>query len=155
MTSQDTNYVKIKFRFYSDIFEEEMVETLWASIVNEGKGLYRLDSIPFYAPLVASEDIVFAEFDDQEQMLIYRKTVIDSGNSTVQVMLLDNSKDLDQIRDVFKKLGCVSEKLNDRFFSMLIPSVIDYKNIKMKLDELNTEGTIGYAEPCLADGHRY
>jgi hypothetical protein len=127
---------------------------MWATIVDKDKGLYKLDSIPFYAPLVASDDIIFAEFDEQEQMLTYRKTVEYSGNSTIQIVLMDNSKDINHIRDLFKELGCVSEKVNVGYFSMEIPSTVDYKNIKNKLDELETQGTIGYAEPCLADGHR-
>ena len=150
----DDNYVKILFRFHSDVLEEETVETMWATIVDKDKGLYKLDSIPFYAPLVASDDIVFAEIDEQEKMLTYRKTVEYSGNSTVQIVLMDNSKDINQIRDLFKELGCVSEKVNEGYFSMEIPSTVDYKNIKNKLDELETQGKIGYAEPCLADGHR-
>ncbi len=154
MTRTDDNYVKILFRFHSDVLDEETVETMWATIVDNDKGLYKLDSIPFYAPLVASEDIVFAEFDKQEEMLTYRKTVEYSGNSTVQIVLMDKSKDINKIRDLFKELGCVSEKVNEGYFSMEVPSTVDYKNIKKKLDELEMQTTIGYAEPCLADGHR-
>lgn len=154
MAGIDDNYVKILFRFHSDVLDEETVETMWATIIDKAKRLYKLDSIPFYAPLVASDDIVFAEFDEQEQMLTYRKTVEYSGNSTVQIVLMDNSKDINQIRDLFKELGCVSEKVNEVYFSMEIPLAVDYKNIKNKLDELEIQGTIGYAEPCLASGHR-
>lgn len=154
MATQDDNYVKILFRFHSDVLDEETVESMWATIVDKDKGLYKLDSIPFYAPLVASDDIVFAEFDDHEKMLTYRKTVEYSGNSTVQIVLIDKTKDINQIRDVFKELGCVSEKINEGYFSMEIPSNVDYKSIKKKLDELEMQETIGYAEPCLADGHR-
>jgi hypothetical protein len=87
-------------------------------------------------------------------MLTYRKTIEYSGNSTVQIVLMDKTKNINQIRDLFKELGCVSEKINDGYFSMEIPSTVDYKNIKNKLDELETQEIIGYAEPCLADGHR-
>lgn len=155
MTIQNDNYFKILFRFHSDVFEEEMVETMWATIVDKNKGLYKLDSIPFYAPQIASDDILFAEFDDHEQMLTYRRTVEYSGNSTIQIVLMDKSKDINQIRDTFKELGCVSEKNNGEYFSMLIPSTVDYKIVKKKLDELETQEIISYAEPCLADGHRY
>lgn len=154
MTAKDDNYVKILFRFHSDVLDEETVETMWATIVDKDKGFYKLDSIPFYAPLVASDDIVFAEFDDQEQMLTFRKTIEYSGNSTIQVVLMDKTKDIKVIRDLFKELGCVSEKVNDGYFSMEVPSSIDYRKVKQKLDELETKETIGYAEPCLADGHR-
>lgn len=83
MTTTDDNHVKILFRFHSNVLDEETVETMWAEIVDKEKGLYKLDSIPFYAPSVASDDIVFAEYDEQEQMLTYRETVEYSGNSTV------------------------------------------------------------------------
>ena len=29
----------------------------------------KLDNIPFYAPLVAPDDIIFAEFDEHQQMI--------------------------------------------------------------------------------------
>ena len=154
MTAQDNNYVKILFRFYSDVLDEETVEIMWATIVDKDKGLYKLDNIPFYAPLLASDDIVFAEFDNQEQMLTYRRTEEYSGNSTIQIVLMDKTKDINQIRDVFKALGCVSEKANEGYFSMQIPSTIDYTYIKKKLDELEIQEIIAYAESCLAVGHR-
>lgn len=150
---QDDN-VKILFQFHSDIFDEEMVETMWAKTVDKNKGLYKLENIPFYAPIVASDDIVFAEFDEQQQMLTYRRTAEFSGNSTVQVVLIDKSKDINSIRKIFEELGCVSEKVNDGYFSMEIPELINYKFIKEKLDDLEQNDIIGFAEPCLADQHR-
>lgn len=146
--------VKILFKFHSDIFNEEMVETMWATIVDSNKGFYKIDNIPFYAPLVASGDIVFAEFDEQQLMLTYRKTVEFSGNSTIQVVLIDKLKDINSIRKTFEKLGCDSEKVNDGYFSMEIPALVDYRLIKQKLDELEQNEIIGYAEPCLADQHK-
>lgn len=35
---QDDN-VKILFQFHSDIFDEEMVETMWAKTVDKNKGI--------------------------------------------------------------------------------------------------------------------
>lgn len=146
--------VKILFKFQSDIFNEEMVETMWATIVDSNKGFYKIDNIPFYAPLVASGDIVFAELDEQQLLLTYRKTVEFSGNSTIQVVLIDKLKDINSIREIFEKLGCDSEKVNDSYFSMEIPALVDYRLIKQKLDELEQNEIIGYAEPCLAEQHR-
>ena len=66
MTQQE-DLVKILFRFYSNVLEQETVETMWATVVDKDKGFYRLDNIPFYGPIVASDDIVFAEYDEKEQ----------------------------------------------------------------------------------------
>jgi len=44
--------------------------------------------------------------------------------------------------------------VNAGYFSMEVPSSVDYRKIKQQLDELETEETIEYAESCLADGHR-
>ena len=129
MTTSEDNYVKILFPFYSDVLEEETVETMWATIIDKDKGFHKLDNIPFYAPLVASDDIVFAEYDEQEKILTYRKTVEYSGNSIVQVVLMEKSQDINSIRDLFKALGCVSERANDGYFSMEVPVSVDYKSI--------------------------
>jgi hypothetical protein len=52
-------------------------------------------------------------------------------------------------------LGCVSERVNDGYFSMEIPANTKYKPIKEKLDELENKEVIGYAESCLSNQHRY
>lgn len=39
--------VKILFQFYSNIFHEEMVETMWATIVDKNKGLTKLTIFHF------------------------------------------------------------------------------------------------------------
>ena len=88
-------------------------------------------------------------------MLTYRKTVEHSGNSTVQVVIMDTSAEINSIRDEFKELGCISEKLNDRYFTMEIPAEKDYVPVKQRLTELEDKGIISYAEPVLSDRHQY
>lgn len=127
---------------------------MWADTIDIEKGIYKLDNIPFYAP-IASGDIVFAEYDEAEQNLTYRETVEHSGNSMVQVVLLDTTTDINSIRDIFNKLDCQSEKLNDRYFAMEIPANKDYSPIKQRLTELEAAGILSYAEPCLARNHWY
>ena len=155
MTKQNNNHSKILFRFHSEIFDKPMVETMWATPVDQGRGLYKIDNIPFYALHVASGDVVFAEYDDAEQILVFRGVVTYSGNSTIQVVLIDKSKDINAIRDLFKTSGCHTEKLNEGYFAMEIPASVDYKPIKRMLEELKSRAIIAYAEPCLAEGHRY
>tara|TARA_R100000935_G_scaffold15037_4_gene29870 strand:+ start:415 stop:882 length:468 start_codon:yes stop_codon:yes gene_type:complete len=146
--------VKILFNFHSDIFDKQMVETVWADKVDQEKGFYKIDNIPFYIPLVASEDIVFAEFDETEQMLTYRKTIEYSGRTVVQIVIMDKTTETNIIRDIFHKLGCESEKANEGYFSMEIPADLDYKPIKKELDRMENAEIIGYAEPTISDKHR-
>ena len=153
MGEAEDNYVKILFRFHNELWPGMDVETMWATIVDKEKRLYKIDSIPFYAPLVASDDIVFAEYDESEKMLSYRKTVEHSGNSIVQVFLMNKKHSITQIRDTFKNRGCVSEGANDNFFSMEIPFKISYRLVKQKLKQLESEKIIAYAEPCLSQKH--
>ncbi|HEX6171678.1 MAG TPA: DUF4265 domain-containing protein [Chitinophagaceae bacterium] len=154
MTQPPDNLVKILFRYHSSVLDEWTVETMWAEIVDAQKGLYKLDSIPFYGPLVASDDIIFAEYDIDEERLTYRRTVENSGNSIVTVVIMDKSSDINNIRDIFKELGCLSERVNDAYFSMEILADNNYHPIKQKLTELEDKGIIGYAEPCLSNIHR-
>ena len=154
MTKTNDNSVKILFRYYSSVLDEWTVETMWADTIDAEKGLYKLDSIPFYGPLVASDDIIFAEYDEDEERLTYRETIRNSGNSIVTVVIMDKTYDINTIRDIFKDMGCISERVNDGYFSMEVLADKNYKPIKTKLTELEDKGIIGYAEPCLSDIHR-
>jgi len=155
MKESEEIYVKILCRYYSDALEEITVETMWATVVDQEKGWYKIDNIPFYGPAIASDDIVYAEFDDDEQMLTYKKTVSHSGNSIVQVILMNDSNPINEIRKVFELMGCPSERINDKYFSLEIPKSVDYLPIKLKLQKLEDSGDIGYAEPILSSQHTH
>jgi hypothetical protein len=147
------NLVKILFRFYSNIFDAETVETMWAEVVNAAHGYYKIDNIPFYVPNIATGDIVWAEYKDVEGMLTYRKTVECSGNSTLHVIIMNDEYEINSIRAIFENMGCESEKFNDKYFAMEVPAGIDYAPLKGKLDELRNNNVIDYAEACLSDNH--
>lgn len=91
MDNEKDEYVKVLFRFYSNVLDEWTVETMWATIVDEERGHYKLDSIPFYAQSIACDDVIFAEYDEDESMLTYRETIEFSGNSTIHVVLMNDS----------------------------------------------------------------
>jgi hypothetical protein len=154
MTQQDDNFVKILSRFYSNVLDEWTVETMWAEVVDKDKGLYKIDNIPFYAS-IASDDIVFAEYDDTEKMLTYKDTVEYSGNSLIQVVIMGKSVVTNDIRDIFNSMDCKSEKFKEGYFVIEILAEKDYKPIKQKLIELQDKGIIDYAEPVLSDKHQY
>ncbi|MEQ8241152.1 MAG: DUF4265 domain-containing protein [Cyclobacteriaceae bacterium] len=153
MTEED-KYAKILFKYHSNVLDEITVETMWAVKVEPENGIYRLDSIPFYGPLIATDDEFFAEYDESEQRLTYRKTTKHSGNSIVLVVIVQEGFDKEIIREEFKRLNCKSEGLNESYFSMEVIESIDYKTIQERLEELEKEGIIEYSEPCLSEKHR-
>ena len=148
------NYVKVLFNFYSNVLDEQTVETMWAEVVDEGKGIYKLDSVPFYAPNVASGDTILATYNPDEEMLTYKETIAFSGNSTVQVVIIDKSVATNDVRHALHALGCVTEKFNEGYFVIDVPVELDYQLIRSKLEELVSTDTIDYAEPCLSEQHR-
>ncbi|MCD0474423.1 DUF4265 domain-containing protein [Flavobacterium sp. EDS] len=154
MAEEQDKYVKIVFKFFSNILNESAVETLWATTINAENGLYKLDNIPFYAP-VSCEDVVFATFDETEQKLVYKQTIEHSGNSTIQVIVLDKNVPINDLREVFNELGCESEKFNNDYFVIQIPAALKYEPIRQKLIELEENKIINYAEPDLSDNHWY
>lgn len=149
----EEEYEKILFKFYSTILEEETVETMWAVIIDKEKGLYKLDNIPFYAPKVATDDIIYAEFDEDQERLTYRHTVEASGNSSVQVIILDSNAVTNEVREVFDLLGCSSEKCGEGYFVIDVPYSLNYAPVKNKLIELQNAAVLDYAEPCLSKKH--
>ena len=154
MTTVDDQFVKILCRFYSNFLDEWTVETMWAETIDKDKGLYKIDNIPFYAS-IASADIVFAEYDDREEMLTYRETVEYSGNSLVQVVIMDKSIATNDIRDIFNSLECKSEKFKEGYFVIEVLADKNYEPIKHKLSELQDKGIIDYAEAVLSEQHQY
>jgi len=150
----ESNFVKVLFRYYSDVLEEEVVETMWSDVIDTEKGLYRLDSIPFYGPLIATDDIFYAEYDSNKESLVFKGIVEHSGNSIVQVMIMDGKTDKEIVREELKQLECLSEGLNDSFFSLEIVEKINYKTIIDLLEEYVEKGILAYAEPCLSVKHQ-
>lgn len=147
--------VEILFRSYSEILDQDVAETIWADVVNAEIGHYKLYSIPLYTSFIASDDVVHAEWDDDEVMLTYRETVQPSGNSTVWVVVVDDDTDIDAIRKTFFELDCLSEALSNRYFAMEVKATTNYLHIKDRLNTLKAQKLIDYAEPCLSAKHQY
>jgi len=145
---------KILFKYYSTYLEEIVSETMWAEIIDEDKGYYKLDNIPFFGPLIATDDIFLAEYDEYENLFIHKQTIENSGNSIVQILILQEGFDKEIIREKLKSINCVSEALNDTFLAAEIIKNIDYSIVKSLLDEYESLAVIEYAEPCISEKHR-
>jgi len=147
-------HTKILFKYYSDYLDEVVSETMWAEIIDAEKGLYKLDNIPFFGPLIATDDIFYAEYDETEQKLMHKKTIQNSGNSIVQIAVLEKGFDKEVIREKLKSINCISEELNDTFFAAEISKDVDYSLVRSILTEYDSQEIIEYAEPCLSEKHR-
>lgn len=145
---------KILFRYYSDLLEDTVVETMWAEIIDLEKGIFKLDNIPFFGPLIATDDIFFAEFDEDEGALVYRKTIESFGNSILQVVILEKGFDKEIIREELKLVHCVSEGLNETLFAVEVPKDVDYSIVNNLLSQYELQEIIEFAEPCLSEKHR-
>lgn len=148
------NSKKITFKYFSDILEEITVETMWAEVIDESEGIYRLDNIPFYGPLIASGDIFYAEYNEYEEAFVFKEVIESSGNSIVQIIISKENFDKEILRNELLELGCESEGMNDKYFVAEIPKDIDYNMIKEKLDSYENSKTIEYAEPILSTKHQ-
>ncbi|CAH0193035.1 hypothetical protein SRABI27_04530 [Pedobacter sp. Bi27] len=146
--------VKVLFAFHSDALEEWTIETMWCETVDQEKGHYKLENIPFYAPF-AYNDLVFAEYDEDEGMLTYRETIAYSGHSTIQVVLMDSANSTNEIITMLETLGVKIEKFKDGYFVIDIPPSLNYKPINNELKNLAEKEIIDYAESCLDDKHQF
>ena len=145
--------VKILTKYFSDVLDEIVVETLWAEVIDEEKGWYKIDNVPFYGAEFSCGDVVLAEYDEAEMCLVYRKVVEYSGNSTVQVVILEDGFDIESLREEFNELGFYSEKATSGYFVLEIPFDKNYNIIYTKLLELQNKGLLDFAEPVLSEKH--
>ncbi|MBH2023681.1 MAG: DUF4265 domain-containing protein [Flavobacteriales bacterium] len=150
---QSYNSEKILVRYFSDVLDEIVVETLWTEIIDAEKGLYKIDNIPFYGPEFSSDDIVFAEFDVDEGRITFRNVVEYSGNSTIQIIILDKDQNVQKLRNEFKELGCETEGTGSNYFVMEVLYEQKYSPIFKKLTELETAEKISFAEPNISQKH--
>lgn len=151
---EQETHKKILFRYYSDLLEDTVVETMWAEIIDLEKGYFKLDNIPFFGPLIATDDIFYAEFDETEESLVYRKTIESFGNSILQVVILEKGFDKEIIREELKSINCLSEGLNETLFAVEVLKDVDYSIVKNLLSQYELQEIIEFAEPCLSEKHR-
>ncbi|WJS97111.1 DUF4265 domain-containing protein [Flavobacterium johnsoniae] len=103
---------------------------------------------------MATDDLFYAEFDETEAKFMHKKTIQNSGNSIVQIAILEKGFDATVIRDQLKAINCLSEALNETFFAAEIGKDVDYALVRSLLSEYESQEIIEFAEPCLSEKHR-
>ncbi|MDM1396570.1 DUF4265 domain-containing protein [Myroides odoratimimus] len=149
----EEQYQQILVRYYSDVLEENTVETFWGKTIDKEKGLYQVDNIPFYGPDFSCDDIIYAEFDETENTLTYRYVATASGNSTVQVIVQKDNYNREDLYNEILYAGTEIEVCSDQYFVINIPSKTDYRNVYAILGALEEEKVIEFAEPLLSPKH--
>jgi Domain of unknown function (DUF4265) len=147
--------VKVLFRFYSEVLDQIAVETILAEPVDPEQGYYRIEAPPFYVPDLASDDIVHAQFDEDESMLTFKEKVKPSGNSTVWVVIVDEDDMIEEVMESFNAMDCYTEALSDHYFTMEVKAESNYLRIRNKLNEWKSAEVIDYLEPCISKVHQY
>ena len=139
---EKVGHVKILFDFEED--GGTQVESMWAVPVANG---YKIDNIPFYVREVACEDVVSADLDT-DGALHFVALVAASGHSTVRLWFA-NEKDVIEVRESLRNMGCSSEMDLSRLVAVDIPPSIPYERVRAYLDHLEREAVLEYEEACL------
>jgi hypothetical protein len=147
--------VKIQFAFHSYLLDKWTVETMWTDPVAERPDHYRLLSIPFYATGVALHDEVRAIYSQEAGMPVFQEVTLPSGHSTVQVVRMESSMDMNPILHQLQQAGCTWEGFSDSYYVVDIPANVYYIPIRVRLAEWQTQGALDYAEASLSVGHYY
>ena len=123
-------------------------ETIWVQV--EGNN-FKVDSIPFFAPNLAMNDIISVEYD--EGTMYFDGLIYPSGHSTIQIIFFQ----LDAVNKVLKILegiGCTWEGLkNNPYFTIDIPTTVNYEVVRDFLNRKLAEKILDFKEACLSDIH--
>lgn len=143
-----SKHVKINFEFYNDILEEDTTESVWAIVVDENQGLYKIDSIPFFVKDFAWGDVVFAELEDEN--LQVKELKEESGHSTIQIIFFDSNA-IQPVISFLESEGCSWEgSYMPEYFSVDVPKDVDYRPVKKFLRSMKSKEKLGFREACLA-----
>ncbi len=125
--------MKVRFEFYNDILDRDEVESMHADLVDEEKGLYKLNNIPFFVKGYAADDIVKAEMVDDGLPKV-TELIEESGNSTINIIFFEQDKE-DYKKRILKELNELGgeyegmEGMIKGYYSLNIPKDKDYKII--------------------------
>jgi len=146
----DLNMKKLTFKFWNDILDEDYVETVWAEIIDEEKGHFQIENVPFFVKSYSVGDIVFAELENDE--LIVKDLVEESGNSTVNIVFL-KTEYKEKVLKELNYLGCDFEGLESilpGYYSLNISRKVNYIPIHNYLSSLEKDEVLSFREACLA-----
>jgi len=123
-------------------------ESLWATPI--GKGLYRLENVPFFAREVSYQDIVAVETVDGRHW--FKEVIEPSGSSTLRVVVFDISY-RHRVIERLRQYGCSIEvSYTPKLFSVEVPKEAPYDEIIDYLNQGYESEELDYEEGCIRHG---
>jgi len=118
-------------------------EGIWAEDLGDGK--FKIDSIPFYVQGLSAEDVVEAA-PSPEGGLAYARTIQPSANSTIRVILYDESA-RERILNGLRDLGCDYEiAIPTTLIAVNVPKVVDVTRLMALLSKEVDAERLDYEE---------
>lgn len=121
-------------------------ELFSAIIINKKKGIYQLENVPYKLTHVFKSDIIYAELDEKSNYLVYKYTILASGNSSIQACIINPLLEIEGIGTKIRSIGNYFVQINEFEFLLNMDPKFEYNNelILKYLDELVLLGIINY-----------
>ncbi|MDC0711105.1 DUF4265 domain-containing protein [Stigmatella sp. ncwal1] len=145
--SQDGDRVKIVVALERDEDDYPPVEyeNLWSTPV--GKGLFRVDNIPFFAHSIALGDLVAAT--PEGGALRFKEVVQASGHSTLRLIVYDEAE-VPKILEHFRQKGCLSERSHiPGLIALDVPPAVSLAGLQRELELGQAQERWDYEEACI------
>lgn len=147
----NTEYVKVHFLQALE-GNEYLTETMWCK--KKGQN-YILDNIPCIAKNISLNDTISVEYDKGEDKYYFDEFIKYSGNSTVRLEIEHEELRKEIKKELEETFGCATKMLaGTNILAINIPGNVDYRPIKMFLQNGEDQSKWSYEESCLSDDHR-
>ena len=131
-----------------DDYPPASMESIWAETTEDG--YFKINNIPFYSKEVSLGDIVSA-VPQEENCLLYDKTITHSKNSTLRVVFFNETQQLkENVLNRLTELGCELEAFNTNFYAISVPIQVDIEKIYIFLDSFVENDDLDYDTGYLA-----
>ncbi|UPK67970.1 DUF4265 domain-containing protein [Chitinophaga filiformis] len=147
------NTEQIKVHFLQALEGDEYhTETMWCNKDSEN---YILDNIPCIAKNISLSDIISVEYDQGDDKYYFDEFIEYSGNSTVRLVIEDEVFRREINKEFEETFGCKTTMLKEmNLLAVNIRKNVDYRPIKIFLQNGEDQGKWNYEESCLSDEHR-
>lgn len=147
------NLEKIKFHQYDDLYEMDIVESMWAERNSDNN--FIIKNIPSHILLFSENDIVSVKKEEGEY--IVDKLIQASGNSTLRIVCNDRIL-LNKVKQDLLYLKCDSEMAESLgLLAINVPVCVNFKNIIEFIEAFidnNKHVDIDYEEACISEIHQ-